>query len=203
MARKSLILYQSMTGNTEKVALRFKEVFEKMGWSCDIFKVEPDPNVKIPCHDNPNILNPPFDLKEYDFLCAGSPVVAGQPLKEILNTMFNNPTSAHCHGPAVSEEEEARRRANPIIVPGPQKGVVFVTYGGVHMGPTEPLPALASLEHEMIHLKVQCVGRFACPGKMAGHSMPTAYHRTLGQRPNERDLLKAEIFLEEILEDLR
>ena len=41
MAKKSLIIYASVTGNTEKVANRFKQVFEKkgekipMGWGID------------------------------------------------------------------------------------------------------------------------------------------------------------------------
>ena len=38
--KKSLIIYQTMTGNTEIVALRFKKVFEKKGWDCDIFKID-------------------------------------------------------------------------------------------------------------------------------------------------------------------
>jgi hypothetical protein len=202
MAKKSLILYQSMTGNTEKVALRFKKVFEKMGWECDIFKVKSDPNVKIPLYKNPKVTDFPFDLRDYDFLCVGSPVQVGQPPKEIINIMFNNPYSPHSHGETLSDEDRERLR-DPTVIPGPQKGIVFVTYGGVHMGPTEPLPALASLEHELVHLKFQCVGRFSCPGKMAGHPSPGAWHHDLDHRPSKRDLMKAEIFLEEILEDLR
>ena len=40
MAKKSLILYASMTGNTEKVAQRFQQAFVKKGWECDIFKID-------------------------------------------------------------------------------------------------------------------------------------------------------------------
>jgi hypothetical protein len=209
MAKKSLIIYASLTGNTEKVAMRFKEVFEKMGWECDTYKVKPDPNVKHPFYKNPQIKDFPYDLKDYDFLCVGSPVQEGQPLKEMVNILFNNPYSPHSHGETITPEDEARMRADPFVILGPQnpKGIVFATYSGVHMGPTEPLPALASLEHEMIHLKFQCVGRFSCPGKMtvAGQkpSKPfPAWHHDLEHRPHERDLMKAEIFLEEILEDL-
>jgi flavodoxin len=59
--RKSLILYQTMSGNTEKVAFRFKKVFEKKGWKCDIFKVD----------KNMDADNLPFDFQDYDFLCVG------------------------------------------------------------------------------------------------------------------------------------
>ena len=76
--QKSLILYQTMTGNTEKVVLRFKKVFEKKGWKCDIFKVDKDTDVD----------NLPFDFKDYDFLCAGSGVYAALPGKELVDVMF-------------------------------------------------------------------------------------------------------------------
>jgi hypothetical protein len=58
-----LITYSSITGNTEKVALRFKETFEKRGWQCDIFKVRKRAE---------DILRPPFDIRSYDFICDGS-----------------------------------------------------------------------------------------------------------------------------------
>ena len=32
MGKKCLIAYSSITGHTEKVALKFKETFEKQGW---------------------------------------------------------------------------------------------------------------------------------------------------------------------------
>jgi len=61
--KKCLITYSSITGNTEKVALRFKETFVKRGWQCDIFKVRKQAD---------DILRPPFDVRTYDFVCAGS-----------------------------------------------------------------------------------------------------------------------------------
>jgi hypothetical protein len=36
MNKKCLIAYSSLTGNTEKVALRFKETFENKGWQSDL-----------------------------------------------------------------------------------------------------------------------------------------------------------------------
>jgi multimeric flavodoxin WrbA len=132
MTKRSLILYASMTGNTEKVALRFKKVFEKKGWECDIFKIDKKTDVD----------HPPFDLEKYDFLCIGSPVIIGQPVEEILKLMFRNPLSGH-HGQPTREEiaRMALRHNDPeymphpkrppqdakpagMIVPGPKKGVV-------------------------------------------------------------------------------
>jgi len=78
MSKRSLVVYSSYTGNTEKVALRFKETLEKKGWQCEIFKVR-----KIA----EDILKPPFDIREYDFVCAGSGLRAHLPYNEILNML--------------------------------------------------------------------------------------------------------------------
>ena len=80
--KKGLILYQTMTGNTEKVALRFKKVFEKKGWKCDIFKVNKDTDVD----------NLAFDFQDYDFFCAGSGVYGALPGKELVDIMFKSRT---------------------------------------------------------------------------------------------------------------
>ena len=40
MAQRCLMIYASLTGNTEKVALRMKSTFEKHGWECDAFKLD-------------------------------------------------------------------------------------------------------------------------------------------------------------------
>lgn len=63
MGKKCLIIYSSYTGNTEKVALRFKNTFEREGWVCDVFKIGKKAK---------DILHPPFDIDKYDFVCVGS-----------------------------------------------------------------------------------------------------------------------------------
>ena len=76
--KKALIMYQSMTGNTEKIVLRFKKVFEKYGWECDLFKVD----------KNTDVYNPSIDFEKYDFLCAGSGVYTQTAGEEIINTLL-------------------------------------------------------------------------------------------------------------------
>lgn len=207
MSNRSLILYLSNTGNTEKVAQRFKKVFEKFDWECDLFKVDKKTDVK----------NPPYDLTKYDFLCVGSPVKGGLPYQEIIDIMFNDPNGAHWHGSdgkrnEMRDEKSRTTGWTQMIVPGPKKGIVFVTYSGNHFGPPEAEPALAALALEMEHLiYFKCIGKFSCPGVMRhpkngepyNIKVPTAKPGVWysdGERPHERDLLKAEIFMEEILE---
>jgi len=185
MAKKSLIIYTSYTGNTEKVAIRFKAVLEKHGWSCDMFKID----------KNTSAENPGFKYNDYDFVCVGSLVASSQPAPEILNVLRNNPISYHYKGNAGPKGVEYKK-----VVFGPGKGIVFVTYGGAHMGPKEAVPALMNMALEFEHLGFTCIGQFSCPGKMFNKPTPTYFFPDLYLRPDERDLKKAEIFMEDMLE---
>lgn len=206
MANKSLIMYSSWTGNTEKVALRFKEVFEKKGWECDLFKVD----------ENTDPENPPYDYSNYDFLCVGSPVVAKKPLEELIRVLEKGRGSAWMAASSKPEQKkvlnekfaQAWQRFQSLGVTGPsrttysfedKKGIVFVTHAGEHIEPyKEAEPALVLLACLMEHFGFQCVGQFPCP---ASHGKITsAWFKDLPNRPHARDLLKAEIFLEETIE---
>jgi hypothetical protein len=211
MSKKCLILYSSNTGHTEKVAERFKSTFEKNGWECDIYKVR---------RKREDIFDLPYDFNDYDFLCVGSGIMSHLPYSEILSAIryrINN------HDPRISSRrrgedlmylkgpvpeaptaEEGPLRAHRKIVLGPdsKKAAVFVTYTGCEFGPKEAEPALKLLALEVEHLRIQCIGQFCCPGKYLDDPMPRTYHGDTRDRPNERDLLKAEMFVEEVLESI-
>lgn len=248
MAKNGLILYASRGGNTEKVAMRFKQTFEKYGWGCDTLNLTRYSDLK----------KLPFTPKdEYDLVCIGSLVVDGIPVNEIF----------HGRGILLARPGGQQRGFAPITEPyGMKKGIVFVTYSDGRRGTTEALPALDCLELRLEDARIKCIGRFACPGSHSSlrlwrwaapnviaekmkvsldqanvllyrykdnpkspefdsltpeqrevfdkesNSKPEATtHRESGgvrdfkwdinNRPSERDLLKAEIFLSEILED--
>ena len=170
-----LIVYSSYSGNTEKVAYRMKKAFEKNNHHTDIYKID----------ENTDPEDPPFNYKDYDFLCVGSPVKMGLPSQELVNMMMLH-----------------RRGVKRKIVPGPKKGAVFATYGGAHLGPKEAETALAMLESCIEHLKFKCVGRFSCPGKMVDYATPEWYHGDIRNRPNATDLDNAEKFILEILKSV-
>jgi hypothetical protein len=187
MSKKSLVLYASQTGNTEKVALRFKKVFEKYDWKCDIFKITGDIN----------FYKLPFDYTNYDFLCIGSPTKYKSTVDEMKNILVPPPPPDHVR------QAHANAAPTPIkpveLGPAPKKGIVFATYGGLYYGPNEVGPVLSFMGTTMeMYLKFKCVGSFACPGKYPAHM---GWYKDLNDRPSERDLLKAEIFLEETIED--
>jgi flavodoxin len=187
MVRKSLIIYASYTGNTEKIALSFEKAFEKKGWQCDVFKVDKDTDFgKLP-----------FDYKNYDFLCIGTPNIFKCPSDEIKKVFMPVHTTPP---PTNTPAPETSTPVDPIkFGPDDKKGVIFATYAGIYLGPKEVEPVLSFMSVMMEwNLRFECVGRFSCPGKYARH---TGWYKELDQRPSERDLQKAEIFMEEIIED--
>jgi hypothetical protein len=213
MAKKCLIMYSSYTGNTEKVALKFKSTFEKNGWECDIFKIQKKAD---------DILRPPFDVDDYDFLCAGSGIRAHLPYNEVLNVLRKFRLGMDPRVALVNRDEDIPYIKEPIpefpspykdpnilnfhrkIVLGPdsKKAVVFITYAGYEFGSVEAEPSMDLLALEIEHLRFQCIGKFCCPGEYLHDPTPGTFHGDIRGRPDERDLLKAEMFIEEKLEEI-
>ena len=77
MKGKALILYASITKNTEKVATWFKETFEHYGMEVTMIRVL---NGKRWLEGNEDKLY--FD--DYDVVCLGSPIIGGSPMKCML-----------------------------------------------------------------------------------------------------------------------
>ena len=211
MDKKCLITYSSFTGNTEKVALRFKETFENHGWQCDIFKVNKNAD---------DILRPPFDIHQYDFVCAGSGLRCHLPYNEVLNMLrgfrmgmdpriglqFRDETIPYITEPVPKIPPRNRDPRNVhrkiVLSPDSPKTVVFITYGGYEFGPKEAEPALQLLALELEHIGFQCIGQFSCPGKYLDDPTPRTFHGDIRDRPDEKDLLKAQMFIEEKLEEI-
>jgi len=209
MGKRCLIVYSSRTGNTAKVAQRIKTTFERHGWACESFRISKDSD----------LMNPPFSFKNYDFVCVGSGVIMHAPQEEILTLIRKqffgiDPRillkSADGETPIGIREKynpaETKTAVNPhhkiVLDDASGKAVVFATYAGNEFGPKEAEPSLMLLELEIEHLGFDCIGRFCCPGKSGNSPTPMAYHGDIRDRPNERDLTKAEMFIEEKLEEI-
>jgi len=213
MGRRSLIVYTSFTGNTEKIAGQFKRTFEKNGWTCDSVRIRKKAE---------DILNPPFAIGEYDFLCVGSGIRSHLPYNETLNVLrrlrlgtdprvalqWRDETIPYITAPLPESLPPFRdpklidRHRKMILGPESPKAVVFVTYSGYEFGPKEAEPSLMLLALEVEHLGFECLGSFCCPGRFLDDPTPRAYHGDIRDRPNEKDLLKAELFIEEKLEQI-
>jgi len=197
--KKAVIVYASWTGHTQKIAMRFKQVFDKYEWECDVFKIEYKTDLN----------NLPFNFDNYDLICIGSPVIGKRPTDEIAYILGGpaavkgSPSSpenlAYARGERGPRKDDGQHYEKIIFGPDTKKGIVFVTAGECHI----PLeygvePALSFMECDLYHLKIEPIGRFYCPGKLGKANSP--YIKDLSTRPNERDIMKAEIFLEETLE---
>lgn len=207
MTKKCLVIYSSYTGNTEKVASTFKSTFQREGWDCDIYKID---------KKQEDILNPPFDIRDYDFVCSGTGIRAHLPYNEILNVLrrfrlggdprvvlrSRGETISYITEPMpppLPAEEIAARHRKIVLGADSKKCVVFATYAGCEFGPKEALPAMMLLELELEHIGFGSVGRFCCPGRFLNDPMLRTYHGDIRERPDEKDLLKAEMFIEERL----
>jgi len=153
MAKKSLIMYVSFTGNTEKVAMKMKEVFEKRGawgdWKCD--------TLKITRH---NYRSHGVNINDYDFICVGSPILHDTSAKEFPDALVGVMPGAE-FGSEGGGPPPWARQTDKI-----RRAVVFVTYTGDRRGPPEATPTLARLEAHLNDMGWQVVGKLAVPGKI-------------------------------------
>ncbi|MBN1190188.1 MAG: hypothetical protein JXA46_10580 [Dehalococcoidales bacterium] len=213
MAKKCLIVYSSFTGNTEKVAMRFKSTLERHGWECDTFKVRKRAG---------DILDPPFDIRTYDLACIGSGVILHLPYNEILNFLRRlwlgidprialrdrDETISYIQTPLPEvprpQNDPGVLRYHHKIVLGPEskKALIFVTYSGYEFGPREAEPAMDLMALEIEHSNFRCIGKFCCPGRFLNNPTPDTFHGDIRSRPDEKDLLEAEKFIEEKLGEI-
>lgn len=150
--KKGLILYASVTGNTEKVAKAFGKAFENCGWSYDLVKITAKTSFK----------KDPVYFDDYDFVCLGSPIMAGLP----------SPVIGRVLGLTQPEPPRMwRSQAGPgmdMQAPAPDdvKGVVFATYAGAIR---EAYSTLAVEKQYLECLRLKIVGEFSCPGCEISH----------------------------------
>lgn len=188
--RRVLLMYATMTKNTEKVATWFKEVFEEYGWEV-IF-------LRILNRMNWAELQPKLYFDDYDLICLGSPIVGGQALQAIIKAFsfgaggalekqvqdkLDSKEEDAAAPPFAADTAEWRRGRAPS--PGmadhttPRKhGLVFTTYGGGFYGTEECKVTLEQLRSYLMLRNVDVIGRFACPGRETG---PAGYD--LGVKP--------------------
>jgi len=163
-----LNLYFSATGNTEKVALRIEKTVQELGHEVKTVKVT-NKDVEL-------------DILEYDFVFVGSGVysqLAGKPLMELFKALLQKYVKDGEIKPA------APRRPSANVV-------VYCTYGGVHTGINEAIPAVKYMGQLFDHLGYTIVAEW----HVIGEYIPEGYRQhsvggRLGDirgRPNEEDL---------------
>lgn len=150
--KKGLIMAASVTGNTLRVAKAFGKAFENCGWTYDLIQIDKKTNFKK---------NPVY-FDDYDFVCLGSPIMAGLP----------SPSIGRVLGLTQPEPPRMwRSQAGPGMdmqgpAPDDVKGVVFATYAGAIR---EAYSTLAVEKQYLECLRLKIVGEFSCPGGEISH----------------------------------
>lgn len=177
--RRALILYATMSSNTEKVANWFAETFDEYNWAVKVVKVQGLVSLEA---ESGNLY---FD--DYDVICLGSPIVGGAPLQPIIKA-FSLGAGGNLEKIARKEMEKPDEgmkqqenlakslwRRAPLPYPGVLNkndsrplGIVFSTYGGGFFGSGECIPVLETLRLYLNNYSVDVVGYFACAGREHG-----------------------------------
>ena len=74
--RRVLIMYATMTSNTEKVASWFAETFDEYNWDVKMVRIKGSASL---AEERKNLY-----FNDYDVICLGSPIVGGSPLQPII-----------------------------------------------------------------------------------------------------------------------
>jgi hypothetical protein len=163
-----LNLYFSETGNTEKVAIRIEDTVRGLGHKVDTLKItDKDQNI---------------DILKYDFVFAGSGVYSQLPGKA-LRHLFRRHLQEYVRKGEIKPASPRRPSA---------KTVVYCTYGGVHTGINEAIPAVKYMGQLFDHLGYTIVAEWYVIGEY--HTEPMRNHSVSGRlgdirgRPNEEDL---------------
>ncbi len=164
---KVLNVFYSSSGNTEKVANRIEHTLKGIGHEVNTVKIDSD-------LDGLNILN-------YEFVFAGSGVynwLPGKPMRDLFSKLLSK----------YSETDDIKpgcpKRPN-------RRAIVYCTYGGVHTGRKEAVPAVKYMGQMFDHLGYTILGEWYIVGDYTENMDYASKEGRLGNikgRPNEKDL---------------
>jgi len=173
-----LNLYHSQTGNTQKIALRIAETAHSLGHSVDTLQAAKELET---------------DVLAYDFFFVGSGVyqwLPGKPMLDFLRAARQRYSLAG-----------AIRSCSPRL-PG-KHAVIYCTYGGVHTGINEAVPAVKFCGQLFDHLGITVLDEWYFIGDFKSDEFKR--HNSGGRfgdihgRPDERDLKEVGELVQAIL----
>ena len=177
---KALILYFSISGNTEKVALAIQRGLRKQGLE-SVIKGYPEAFEE--------------DLYDYDLLFLGTPVTHSLPPDPVMKFIIEK-------GNEYRKRGEVRIDQKPI--PG-KNALVFVTFSGPHIGIDEALPAGKYVRQFLEHIAFEVMDEWYVIGEFHGWKAGSTRGR-LGDirgRPNAKDLARIEEKTVKLVQSLR
>jgi flavodoxin len=162
---RSLVLYSSVTGNTEKVARQIAGTLRREGHDVLLVRVDDETNV---------------NLLAYDLVFLGSAVHQWLPTGKMVNYVKRMLKQYFASGIIVP--------CSPIR-PG-KYAVCFCTYSGPHTGISEAVPATKWMRAFLEHVGFTVLAEWHTIGEFKGNE-ENSMHGRLGDirgRPNEHDL---------------
>ena len=164
---KSITLYWTKNGNTEKVACRIHETLEKAG-----------------IHDSLNRISKEFDVEylDYNLVFVGAPVYENLPPKPVIEFLKRHKRRG------VEILAAAPEKPGIAVVP-------FCTYGGGHTGINEAIPMLKYVGQFFEHEGIRVVDEWAFVGTFIEADDSYNAAGRLGNmfdRPDEHDLADVE-----------
>ena len=164
---KSIIIYWSKTGNTEKVAKAIQEGLKETGSNASLLRVENAEDV---------------DFYDYDLACFGFPSHQWRPPKPV-DKFLSSKFSVY--------RNQGRIKWGAPRIPG-KNALVFCTYSGPHTGINEAKPAGLYAAQFFEHLGFNVLGEWYVLGEFHGSEEASTQGRMGDIRglPNEQDLTK-------------
>lgn len=180
---KSIILFDSMSGNTAKVAETIHSALEAKSVMTDLVKVDKEFTVD------------PFD---YDLIFIGSPVISWLPTPTLMD--FVKKTMKECN-------QQGMIKPSSPIIPG-KFGMSFGTFAGPHIGEQEAIPMTMWLNSFLGHLGYAVLDHLLVVGRRnnpPAHWPEINKNGRLGDiedRPNDADLLVIENRIKGVVDSL-
>ena len=189
---KALVLFDTMGGNTEKIATQIFQTIQSNKINCDLIKL--DENTKL-------------ELYDYDLIFLGSPVIEWLPTSKMMKF--------------VKAKMLEHRLRGDIIPSSPQKqnkyAVCFGTYCGAHIGEDEALPMTQWLAAFFGHIGFNVLEQINIPSEMRNFGQGKGWMNdnlleklnTMGKckniigRPNKEDLIYIEQKLNNLISSLK
>lgn len=145
---KILHLYYTSTGNTRKVAETIDQALNNAGHQVDSVKVGKNTSDDI-------------NLLDYDMVFAGSGVYEWLPGKS-MQDLFGRLRRKHVENGDIKPASPKRAGKNAVI---------YCTYGGVHTGINEAIPAVKFMGQLFDHLGFTILGEWYVPGEYVPEKM--------------------------------
>jgi len=166
---KTLILYDSIGGNTEKVAQRIYDTLK--GATHEVHFIKFTSKIDV-------------DFFEYDLIFLGSPVINWLPTKRMMDYVKKKLQFYNDQGKIIP--------SSPLL--SGKYGICFCTYAGTHIGENEALPMTMWLRSFLEHLGYSVLDQWHMVGQFHNETDMNTQGRMgniLG-RPNDNDLLDVE-----------